>query len=223
MREDIPVALDYTTHTTNNEQGPRKGSNFIILGRSMCADTEESIALFKNDQHRDRKAPHYLVGRDGKLYKMADISRKAWHAGVDSRWKGFTNLNKYSVGIFLCADMGMGYTDAQYFLLNRLIAHTMKNTIHNHNPEIVLSHQDVRPWRHWGVGPEFEWYRLMAKNHAKDWAPIKDAQTPWDALKEYGYHGSKKAMVTAFQTRFMASTITGEMDALTARFIMGTP
>ncbi len=224
MNEDIPIALDYETRSTNNASGPRKGNMFIILGRTGMSDYENSIEHFQETQTRDRRSPHFVIGREPKrLAKMAEAGKAAWHAGTDSRWKTFTNLNKLSVGIFLCGVAGEGYTDYQYETLNQLIPNQMKNAIHNHNPEIVLSHQDVRPWRHWGVGPEFEWYRLIQKQNAAAWKPVKDANTPWDALHEYGYRGSKRAIIEAFQTRFMASTITGAMDTLTENFIMGRP
>lgn len=222
MREDIPTALEYETRSTNNCHGSRKGSMFIILGQSGIEDYETSIEKFQDTQSADRRSPHFLIGREsGQLAKMADINKKAWFAGTDSRWMHHTNLNKLSIMVCLCATEGQGYTEHQYDVLRNLIFQQMKQPIGNHNPNIVLSHQDVRPWRHWGVGPLFEWYRLIQKKQSVDWKPIPSAKTPWEALYEFGYRGSKKAVITAFQTRFMASTITGKMDQLTENYIMG--
>ncbi|MEC9291752.1 MAG: N-acetylmuramoyl-L-alanine amidase [Pseudomonadota bacterium] len=224
MREDIPTALTYETRVTNNSHGDRKGSLFLILGQSGIEDYEATIERFQDTQTNDRRSPHFVIGRDkGKLAKMVEIRKKSWFAGVDSRWKAHVNLNKYGVTICLCAKEGQPYTDYQYDVLNRLIANQMKNTLHNHNADQIVSHQDVRPWRHCGVGPQFEWYRLIQQGNASAWKSIAEATDPWHALHEFGYRGSKRAMVTAFQTRFMASTITGEMDSLTANFIMGCP
>ncbi len=224
MREDIPEALQYETRTTNNSHGDRKGSLFIVLGQSGNEDYEASIERFQNTQTNDRRSPHFLVGRHkNELAKMVENRRKAWFSGVDSRWQNHENLNKYAVTICLCAEEGQAYTDYQYDALNRLIQQQMKTILLNHNANQVLSHQDVRPWRHCGVGPQFEWYRLIQKGNAVAWKTIADATDPWHALHEFGYRGSKRAMVTAFQTRFMASTITGKMDSLTENFIMGCP
>ena len=43
---------------------------------------------------------HFFIDRKGKISKMVDENKVAWHAGK-SRWKNFRNLNKNSIGIEL--------------------------------------------------------------------------------------------------------------------------
>ena len=43
---------------------------------------------------------HYLIGKNGKIFKLVEDRHIAWHAGK-SRWKKFNNLNKNSIGIEL--------------------------------------------------------------------------------------------------------------------------
>src|SRR5690606_7806863 len=46
---------------------------------------------------------HYLVGRDGAVYRLVPEERRAWHAGL-SVWEGRYNVNDYSIGIGLSND-----------------------------------------------------------------------------------------------------------------------
>lgn len=41
---------------------------------------------------------HFVVGRDGVIYQVVELDRKAWHAGQSS-WKGLSMLNGHSIGI----------------------------------------------------------------------------------------------------------------------------
>lgn len=41
---------------------------------------------------------HYIIERDGHVYKLAPVSRVAFHAGVSSGPEG-NNVNEYSIGI----------------------------------------------------------------------------------------------------------------------------
>lgn len=51
----------------------------------------------------DSKASaHYLLGRDGEAEQLVPLNKCAWHAG-ESKYKGLTGLNKYSIGVELVA------------------------------------------------------------------------------------------------------------------------
>ena len=43
---------------------------------------------------------HFLINRKGKIFKIVDELKIAWHAGK-SKWKEKKNLNKNSIGIEL--------------------------------------------------------------------------------------------------------------------------
>jgi N-acetylmuramoyl-L-alanine amidase len=67
---------------------------------------------------------HYLIARDGEVYRLVPEEMKAWHAGPsimpepDNR----TGVNEFSIGIELVATESSGFTDAQYEALNGLCA-----------------------------------------------------------------------------------------------------
>ena len=41
---------------------------------------------------------HYVIDLDGKIYKLVEDTKRAWHAGLSS-WKNEKNLNETSIGI----------------------------------------------------------------------------------------------------------------------------
>ena len=41
---------------------------------------------------------HYFIERNGGIYRMVEDNKIAWHAGK-SKWRGFNNLNRHSIGI----------------------------------------------------------------------------------------------------------------------------
>ena len=61
---------------------------------------------------------HYLIARDGTVYKLVPVSRSAWHAG---RCR-VPNANSRSVGIEMEQLPGDEWTEAQRDTLLRLIA-----------------------------------------------------------------------------------------------------
>ncbi len=64
---------------------------------------------------------HYLLDRSGKIIRMVDDNKIAWHAGK-SKWKNFKNLNKNSIGIEL-VNKGhkFGYQNFPLSQINKLI------------------------------------------------------------------------------------------------------
>jgi N-acetylmuramoyl-L-alanine amidase len=63
---------------------------------------------------------HYLVARNGAIYKIVDPKFWANHAGV-SMWNGFEGLSDYSIGIELEGYHNIPFSAAQYSSLERLL------------------------------------------------------------------------------------------------------
>lgn len=64
---------------------------------------------------------HYIVERDGTVYKCVPASKKAWHCGVSSGPNG-KDVNRYSVGVaFANKGDGEEYPDAQLVAAGELI------------------------------------------------------------------------------------------------------
>ena len=58
----------------------------------------ESIEKLCN--FNSKVSSHYLINRNGKIFRLVEDSYIAWHAGK-SCWGRYKNLNKNSIGIEL--------------------------------------------------------------------------------------------------------------------------
>lgn len=103
-------------------------------------------------------SPHYLVARDGTVYRMVDEKNIAYHAGDSKMPDGRSNVNAFSIGIEVIGKDDGSPSDAQYDALKKLIAdietrHTIKH---------ILGHSDIAPGRKsdpWG----FNWKKIGGK------------------------------------------------------------
>jgi len=102
-----------------------------------------------------RVSAHFLVRRDGELIQFVSCSRRAWHAGVSS-WMGRDRCNDFSIGIELEGCDQLAFEDAQYQVLNALLAELRKR----YPIEAVVGHSDIAPGRKTDPGPNFSWHRL---------------------------------------------------------------
>ena len=75
-----------------------KDIKLIVIHYTGMQSRIASIKRLKNI--RSKVSCHYLLDRKGQTLKMVNENKVAWHAGK-SKWKKFTNLNKYSIGIEL--------------------------------------------------------------------------------------------------------------------------
>ena len=67
----------------------KKRIKFIIIHYTGMQSEIESIKRLKNI--KSKVSCHYLIDRKGKILKMVDDNKVAWHAGK-SKWKNFKNL-----------------------------------------------------------------------------------------------------------------------------------
>jgi len=98
---------------------------------------------------------HYLIGRDGTIYRLVQEKDIAYHAGVSSVPDGRTGVNAFSIGIELINTKTDQMTAQQYEALKSLISdirgrYTIKYVL-GHN-QIAPSRKDD-PWN-------FEWSKL---------------------------------------------------------------
>jgi N-acetylmuramoyl-L-alanine amidase len=63
---------------------------------------------------------HYLVARNGTIYRIVDPKYRANHAGL-SMWNGFEDLSDYSIGIELEGYHNVPFRDEQYRSLKGLL------------------------------------------------------------------------------------------------------
>ena len=107
---------------------------------------------------------HYLINQNGKIFKLVEERRIAWHAGK-SRWKKYNNLNKNSIGIEL-VNKGHQYGYASFkkkqistlVKLCKILKKKYKIKTKN-----FLGHSDVSPLRKIDPGEKFPWEFLSIK------------------------------------------------------------
>ncbi len=98
---------------------------------------------------------HYLIDREGGVYRLVADQNVAYHAGTSKMPDGRTNVNDFSIGIELMNTMEGKYTDAEYTAVNALIASLKKQYPIKH----VVGHTDIAPGRK--TDPwNFDWKRL---------------------------------------------------------------
>lgn len=188
---------------------------YIILHGTWMAD--DQAALDRLCDPLAKVSCHYFITQDAELYQLVGDERVAWHAGV-SAWAHLTGLNKYSLGIEISNPgeaTGTPYTEEQYRALENLLRQLMQR--HNIPATHVLAHSDIAPERKDDPGIYFDWARLVEKRLAAPWQPR--AGDPWQALQDAGYRGEQKAVVAAFQRRYLPSHVSGELCPTTAFFI----
>ncbi|MDD5704916.1 MAG: N-acetylmuramoyl-L-alanine amidase [Kiritimatiellae bacterium] len=124
-----------TYYSPRNRERPARGSTrFIILhtteGRSRGAGAKLSR----------RGEAHYMIDEVGRIYRIIDQRRVAYHCGR-SMWNGRTSLDNCSIGIEMAGYHNRDLTAAQYRALKDLL--TEIQAIYGVPDERVLCHSMV--------------------------------------------------------------------------------
>ena len=192
----------------------------------------ESLARLCNS--RSKVSSHYLINKNGKIYRLVKDNYIAWHAGK-SCWKKYKNLNKNSIGIEL-VNKGhrFGYTNFTKKQLLSLIR-TCKNLIKKYKikKRNIVGHSDIAPLRKIDPGEKFPW-KLLANNKIGIWHQSKsynlkkyrnikilkkkDKIKFFKNLSKIGYCFSIKKrfflfkIIKAFQRHYRPELINGHID-----------
>ena len=161
---------------------------------------------------------HWLIDRDGTVYRLVDEDRRAWHAG-QSFWAGARDINSRSIGIELVnPGHELGYPDfppAQMAALAELSRGILaRHPIPRHR---VLGHSDVAPERKRDPGEKFDW-AWLADQGIGLWPALDDGAESSD-LTRIGYQSNDAASVIAFQRHWRPARVDGLLDAGTRRRI----
>ncbi|MCS7184104.1 MAG: peptidoglycan DD-metalloendopeptidase family protein [Patescibacteria group bacterium] len=98
---------------------------------------------------------HYLIDREGKIYRLVEENDIAYHAGKSRMPDGRSEVNLFSIGIELIYHKNESPNELQYQKLNELIRDIKKR----HNIKYILGHKDIAPERKddpWN----FDWNRI---------------------------------------------------------------
>jgi N-acetylmuramoyl-L-alanine amidase len=192
--------------------------SMIVLHYTGMPDAES--ALVRMTDPEAKVSAHYCVCEDGKIVRLVDEEKRAWHAGR-SYWRGISDVNSASVGIEIVnPGHEFGYRpfpEEQLDVLVPLIAEIKQR--YDVPRANVVGHSDVAPARKQDPGELFDWARLAKVGLALA-RPIKNLVDPlWTdsgfllALERFGYDvRDSEAAVFAFQRRFRPEMIDGEID-----------
>ena len=100
-------------------------------------------------------AAHYLISREGKIYRLVSDDNIAYHAGESKVPDGRTGVNFFSIGIELVNTKKDKCTGEQYAALESLVDY-LRST---YKIKYVLGHSDIAPGRKddpWGL----EWSKI---------------------------------------------------------------
>jgi len=209
-----------------------KSIKIIVIHYTGMQSERESLIRLCNPKFR--VSCHYLISRNGIIYRLVKENKIAWHAGK-SQWGNFKNLNKNSIGIEL-VNKGhqFGYTNFTKKQLASLIKVTKKiikkYKIKNRN---IVGHSDIAPLRKIDPGEKFPWKKLSKKqigiwhNYKPDFLKKfrkissnkkKDRINFIKNLRIIGYYLPKNykisltQIVKSFQRRYRKELINGKID-----------
>ncbi|MEI8320896.1 MAG: N-acetylmuramoyl-L-alanine amidase [Alphaproteobacteria bacterium] len=174
---------------------------------------------------------HYLIEKNGTVYKLVEETEKAHHAGI-SFWKNRTSLNDYSIGIEL-DNPGEQYGLAPFPKpqMDALVAlmHQLQERFQIPN-QLILGHSDVAPTRKRDPGPLFDWAYLADKGLGifpdfrgprRTEANLHHVQR---ALEDIGYVIASPTdlpfVIQAFQLHFYPENVTQALDPETIHRIL---
>ena len=91
---------EYSIYSPNFNKKKRSINSIkiIIIHYTGMQSERESIIRLCNS--KSKKSSHFLINQNGKVYRLVQDNRIAWHAGK-SCWGKYKNLNKNSIGIEL--------------------------------------------------------------------------------------------------------------------------
>ncbi|MDG5487546.1 N-acetylmuramoyl-L-alanine amidase [Sphingomonas sp. BGYR3] len=191
----------------------------IVLHYTGMPDAAGALARLRDPDAQ--VSAHYLVEEDGRIHRLVDEEKRAWHAGR-SHWRGVTDVNSASIGIEIVnPGHEFGYRpfpDEQVASVIRLV-HAIKDR-HEITRGNIVGHSDIAPARKQDPGELFPWGKLARLRLALP-RPTRNLVDPgWPdggfllALERFGYDVSDaEAAVTAFQRRFRPEMIDGIIDA----------
>ena len=156
-------------YSPNFDENKRNFSSIKLIVIHYTGMQSERESIKKLCDLKSKVSCHYLINRNGKIYRLVEDARIAWHAGK-SCWGRYKNLNKNSIGIEL-VNKGhqFGYTSykkEQLQSLKKICKQLIKKyKIKKYN---IIGHSDIAPLRKNDPGEKFPWKQL-AKHKIGIW------------------------------------------------------
>ena len=127
----------------------------------------ESAAIKRLINTKSEVSSHYLIKKNGEINSLVPDLYIAWHAGISS-WKGIKSLNKYSIGIEITNPGHINnykkFSKKQINSILKLTKFLIKK--YKIQPQNILGHSDIAPYRKIDPGISFPWLLLEQKKLA---------------------------------------------------------
>tara|TARA_Y100000590_G_C15511534_1_gene935607 strand:- start:125 stop:850 length:726 start_codon:yes stop_codon:yes gene_type:complete len=148
-----------------------KSIKLVVIHYTGMQSERESIDRLCS--FKFKVSAHFVINRNGTIYRLVKDTRIAWHAGK-SCWGKFKNLNKNSIGIELInKGHEFGYTNFKKKQIKSLVTICKelirKYKIKNKN---IVGHSDISPLRKKDPGEKFPW-KYLAYNGIGLWHNFK--------------------------------------------------
>jgi N-acetylmuramoyl-L-alanine amidase len=213
-----------------NHDARRHRVDMLVLHYTGMQTGEAALARMRDPDAK--VSAHYMIWEDGRITRLVDESRRAWHAGL-SVWQGQDDLNSRSVGIEIVNgghDFPLGgrlppYPDVQIAAVIALSREIV--AAHSIPQSRITGHSDIAPRRKIDPGEHFPWARLAAAGLGLWPEEDSGAGCVWMGgdpgglnrqLAAIGYDISDvPAALRAFQRRWLQDAVTGMADARTLR------
>lgn len=229
------MTMPAVTSTPSPNHGARRGGGPVDMLLLHYTDMQDGDAALQRlcDPVAEVSA-HYLIAEDGRIHRLVEEGRRAFHAGV-GYWRGVRDVNSRSIGIELQnPGHSHGYRPfppAQIAALIRLVQGIVAR--HPIPARNILGHSDTAPDRKQDPGALFPWRDLAAQGVGL-WPEVADAADAADAdmksadqgvgeaalpdlLAAIGYDPQAQQAIAAFQRRFRPTGITNHADGESCR------
>ena len=164
---------EYGIYSPNFDRKKRLANSIKIIVIHYTGMQSERESIIRLCNTKSKVSTHFLINQNGKVYRMVQDNRVAWHAGK-SCWGNYKNLNKYSIGIEL-VNKGhrfdyTNFTKKQIFSLVQICKKLIKRyKIKKNN---IVGHSDIAPIRKIDPGEKFPW-EYLAKKQIGIWHDYK--------------------------------------------------
>ncbi|MEM9013209.1 MAG: N-acetylmuramoyl-L-alanine amidase [Pseudomonadota bacterium] len=189
--------------------GPRRdGGRPRLIVLHYTAMESAAAALARLSDPAAEVSAHYLIGREGAVWRLVAEEMRAWHAGAGA-WGEVADVNSQSLGIELDNAGDAPFPAVQMRALEALLADLRARWAIE--AKGVIAHSDMAPGRKHDPGPHFAWRRL-ALGGQSIW-PVDIGTAPADmgrfqaASRRVGYRppagtAGWAAVLAAFRLRF---------------------
>ena len=164
---------DYFSPNFDKKNRSAKYIKILVIHYTGMQSERESLSRLRNP--KSKVSSHFVISRNGKIYRLVKDNKIAWHAGK-SCWGNYKNLNKNSIGIEL-VNKGhrYGYINFKKKQIDSLIE-ICKKIVKKYKikPNNVVGHSDIAPLRKIDPGEKFPW-KSLAKKKIGIWHYCKPA------------------------------------------------